>query len=85
MGRRRGEPGDGGGAVDDGCCRAARLARARGGLSVFDFVKLVTVQEYSKTGVRQLGPAALLLAESEVLAAHATAIRARMGDDGVPQ
>jgi histidinol dehydrogenase len=53
------------------------LARTRGGLSVFDFVKLITVQEYSEAGVRQLGPAALRLAEAEGLTAHAEAIRAR--------
>jgi histidinol dehydrogenase len=53
------------------------LARTRGGLSVLDFVKLVTVQEYSKQGVQQLGPAALRLAEAEGLTAHAEAIRVR--------
>ncbi len=57
------------------------LARTRGGLSVLDFVKLITVQEYSEAGVRQLGPAALRLAEAEGLAAHAQAIRARGVDD----
>jgi histidinol dehydrogenase len=53
------------------------LARTRGGLSALDFVKLVTVQEYSKQGVQQLGPAALRLANAEGLTAHAQAIRAR--------
>ncbi len=53
------------------------LARTRGGLSVLDFVKLITVQEYSETGVHQLGPAALRLAEAEGLQAHAKAICAR--------
>ena len=53
------------------------LARARGGLSVLDFVKLVTVQEYSKAGVQQLGPAAIRLANAEGLVGHAEAIRAR--------
>ena len=53
------------------------LARVRGGLSVFDFVKLVTVQEYSERGVQQLGPAALSLANAEGLTAHAEAIRVR--------
>jgi histidinol dehydrogenase len=54
------------------------LARVRGGLSVLDFVKLVTVQEYSKTGVQQLGPAAIRLAEAEGLVGHAESIRARV-------
>lgn len=53
------------------------LARTRGGLSVLDFVKLVTVQEYTQTGVQQIGPAAIQLAEAEGLAGHAEAIRTR--------
>lgn len=57
------------------------LARVRGGLSVLDFLKLVTVQEYSEKGVQQLGPAALRLANAEGLTAHAEAIRARGVDD----
>ena len=52
-------------------------ARMRGGLSVLDFLKVITVQEYSKEGVQQLGPAAIRLAEAEGLAGHAEAIRAR--------
>ena len=52
-------------------------ARVRGGLSVLDFLKLVTVQEYTQQGVRQLGPAAIRLANAEGLTAHADAIRAR--------
>ncbi len=58
------------------------LARTRGGLSVLDFVKLVTIQEYSEDGVQQLGPAALRLANAEGLTAHAEAIRARGVEDG---
>jgi len=53
------------------------LARTRGGLSVLDFLKLLTVQEYSEQGVRQLGPAAIHLANAEGLTAHAEAIRMR--------
>ncbi|HEU5351391.1 MAG TPA: histidinol dehydrogenase [Terracidiphilus sp.] len=54
------------------------MARVRGGLSVNDFVKLVTVQEYSEPALRTLGPRAALLADAEGLAGHATAIRERM-------
>ncbi len=54
------------------------MARVRGGLSVNDFVKLITVQEYSKEALRQLGPQAQLLAEAEGLAGHAEAIRSRL-------
>jgi histidinol dehydrogenase len=54
------------------------MARVRGGLSVNDFVKLITVQEYSAQGMRTLGPDAALLAEAEGLIGHAEAIRARL-------
>jgi histidinol dehydrogenase len=54
------------------------MARVRGGLSVNDFVKLITVQEYSAQGLRALGPKAVLLAEAEGLVSHAEAIRTRL-------
>jgi histidinol dehydrogenase len=54
------------------------MARVRGGLSVNDFVKLITVQEYTAEGVRALGPKAALLAEAEGLIGHAEAIRTRL-------
>jgi histidinol dehydrogenase len=55
------------------------IARVRGGLSVNDFVKLITVQQYTAQGVAKLGPRAALLAEAEGLAGHAEAIRTRIG------
>jgi histidinol dehydrogenase len=54
------------------------MARVRGGLSVNDFVKLVTVQEYGARGIRAFGPQAALLAEAEGLIAHAEAIHLRI-------
>jgi len=54
------------------------MARVRGGLSVNDFVKLITVQQYSEQGLRTLGPPAILLAEAEGLTGHAEAIRTRL-------
>jgi histidinol dehydrogenase len=54
------------------------MARVRGGLSVYDFVKLITVQEYSAEGLRALGPQAALMAEAEGLVGHAEAIRTRL-------
>jgi histidinol dehydrogenase len=60
------------------------MARVRGGLSVNDFVKLITVQQYSAEAMRTLGPTAILLAEAEGLAGHAEAIRARL-KKGRPQ
>jgi len=53
------------------------LARVRGGLSVMDFLKVITVQEYQPEGLRRLGPAAIAFAEAEGLLGHAEAIRAR--------
>ena len=54
------------------------MARVRGGLSVNDFVKLITVQQYSSQAMRVLGPPAALLAEAEGLIGHAEAIRTRI-------
>jgi histidinol dehydrogenase len=54
------------------------MARVRGGLSVNDFVKLITVQQYSAPAMRKLGPTAALLAEAEGLIGHAQAIRTRI-------
>jgi histidinol dehydrogenase len=59
------------------------MARVRGGLSVNDFVKLITVQQYTQQGVRALGPKAAVLAEGEGLTAHAEAIRTRLGKRSV--
>jgi histidinol dehydrogenase len=53
-------------------------ARVRGGLSVNDFVKLISVQQYNAQAMRVLGPQAALLAEAEGLFGHAEAIRTRL-------
>jgi len=53
------------------------MARVRGGLSVNDFIKLITVQQYTAEGIRLLGKSAVLLAEAEGLIGHAEAIRVR--------
>ncbi len=55
-----------------------RNGRVRGGLSVMDFVKVITVQQYTKKGLRQLGPHAIALAEAEGLVGHAESVRVRM-------
>jgi histidinol dehydrogenase len=57
------------------------VARTRGGLSVLDFLKVITVQEYTPAGLAKLGPAAIALAQAEGLHGHAEAVRAR-GIDG---
>ncbi len=53
------------------------FAHVRGGLSVMDFVKIITVQRYEMSALRRLGPSAIVLAEAEGLTGHADAIRAR--------
>jgi histidinol dehydrogenase len=54
-------------------------ARFRGGLSVNDFVKLITVQEYSLKGLSTLSGEVTTLAQAEGLLAHARSIAVRMG------
>jgi histidinol dehydrogenase len=55
-----------------------RVGRIRGGLSVMDFVKVITVQEYTQQGLKQMGPHAIVLAEAEGLTGHAESVRVRM-------
>jgi histidinol dehydrogenase len=56
-----------------------RVGRIRGGLSVMDFLKVITVQQYTHKGLKQLGPHAIALAEAEGLTGHAESVRVRMG------
>lgn len=55
-----------------------RLARVRGGLSVHDFLRIVTIQEYTPEGLARLGLHAERLAQAEGLAAHASSVRLRI-------
>lgn len=55
-----------------------RVGRVRGGLSVLDFVKIITVQEYTRKGLGKLGPHAIALATAEGLTGHAESVRIRM-------
>ncbi len=52
-------------------------ARARGGLSAWDFVKCASVQRISHAGLRRLAPVVAALAEAENLEAHARAVEVR--------
>jgi histidinol dehydrogenase len=52
-------------------------ARFRGGLSVADFVKVITVQQLSAKGLERIGPAVECLAKAEGLRAHAHSVRVR--------
>lgn len=55
-----------------------RVGRVRGGLSVMDFVKVITVQDYTRKGLGKLGPHAIALATAEGLMGHAESVRVRM-------
>ena len=55
-----------------------RVGRMRGGLSVVDFLKVITVQHYTAKGLATLGPHAIALATAEGLTAHAESVRIRM-------
>jgi histidinol dehydrogenase len=55
-----------------------RVGRVRGGLSVVDFVKVITVQQYTRAGLRKMGPHAIALAAAEGLNGHAESVRVRM-------
>jgi histidinol dehydrogenase len=55
------------------------VARFRGGLSVLDFVKVMTVQEVSREGLRKIAPSLLALAKAEGLRAHGRSIELRCG------
>jgi histidinol dehydrogenase len=55
-----------------------RNGRVRGGLSVMDFVKVITVQEYTRKGLLAMGPHAIALAEAEGLMGHAQSVRVKM-------
>ncbi|MHB8392535.1 MAG: histidinol dehydrogenase [Acidobacteriaceae bacterium] len=57
-----------------------RLARVRGGLSVYDFLRLVTTQEYTAAGLAEHGPHAERLATAEGLLGHAASVRIRDAD-----
>jgi histidinol dehydrogenase len=52
-------------------------ARFRGGLSVLDFVKLISVQRLSRLGLKQIAAVVESLANAEGLRAHAESIRTR--------
>ena len=53
-------------------------ARARGGLSASDFVRVNSVQTLTRRGLERLAPAIVALAQAEGLEAHAASIRVRM-------
>ena len=56
----------------------AGAARARGGLSAADFVRVMSVQRLTSAGLARLAPAILPLARAEGLDAHAESIEVRL-------
>lgn len=57
-------------------------ARAYSGLSVNDFLRRMTLQRASHTGLRSAGPCAVTLARAEGLDAHAMAVEYRLDNTG---
>jgi histidinol dehydrogenase len=53
-------------------------ARFRGGLSVLDFLKVITVQQLSCEGLQQIADCVTALAAAEGLKAHANSVRLRL-------
>jgi histidinol dehydrogenase len=53
------------------------VARTRGGLSVTDFVKCISVQEVSRAGIQRLAPVVEEFARAEGLAAHERSVEVR--------
>ncbi len=55
-------------------------ARIRGGLSVTDYLKIISVQQLSQSALRRLAPAITTLARAEGLEAHARSVEVRLND-----
>jgi histidinol dehydrogenase len=55
------------------------VARFRGGLSVLDFVKLISIQKLTRPGLKRIAGVVESLADTEGLRAHAESIRMRCG------
>ena len=55
-------------------------AGLRGGLSILDYLKIISVQKLSPEGLRRLAPAITTLARAEGLEAHARSIEVRLDD-----
>jgi histidinol dehydrogenase len=58
----------------------AGASRQRGGLSVTDYLKVISVQQLSAAALRRLAPAITTLARAEGLEAHARSVEVRCGN-----
>jgi len=56
----------------------AGAARVRGGLSAADFVRQITVQRVTRSGLSRIGPSVIELARAEGLTGHADSIAVRL-------
>lgn len=56
------------------------VAALRGGLSVHDYVKVISTQKLTAEGLSRIAPAATSLARAEGLEAHARSVEVRLGD-----
>ncbi len=55
-----------------------QAAKRRGGLSVFDYIKIIDIQLATEDGLRRLGPYAARVARAEGLVEHARSIEERL-------
>jgi len=53
------------------------MARVRGGLSVLDYLRVISCQQISGGGIGRIAPPAIVLAEAEGLRGHAESLRVR--------
>ena len=54
------------------------VARYRGGLSAADFVRVISVQQLTRTGILQLASSVISLANAEGLRGHAASVARRL-------
>lgn len=60
----------------------ARSARFSSGLSVLDFMKRTSLVRCNAQSLQAVGPAAVVIADSEGFGAHALSLKIRLNDDG---
>ena len=54
------------------------MATLRGGLSVLDYVKVISVQHLDRAGLNSIAPAVTTIARAEGLEAHARSVELRL-------
>ncbi len=60
-------------------------ARQRGGLAVTDYIKVISVQSLTESGLKKLVPAIITLARAEGLEAHARSVEVRLTPNRRPR